>query len=71
MLPPDVVVSKVMVTLPVPELSAFVIGGTSLAGDSVAVNVGFVGAVLDGEVEDPQPAATNASATIRPEKRFI
>src|SRR6185503_21252261 len=51
---PLVVVSNVIVTLPLPDDSAFVIGGFSLAGDSTAVNVGRT--VL-GEVDDePHPA---------------
>jgi hypothetical protein len=66
---PDVVVSKVIVTFPVPDASAFVIGGTSFAGDSVAVNVGLAGAEL-GEVDELH-AATNASGTSRADRRFI
>ena len=48
-----------------------VTGGTSFAGDSAAVNVGLVGAVVDGDVEELQPAAARASATAMRDKRVI
>jgi hypothetical protein len=60
----------VIVTFPVPDASAFVIGGTSFAGNKIAVNVGFGAAVL-GDVDDPHAVATNASGTIRASARFI
>src|SRR5262245_9190330 len=69
-LPPLVVVSNVIVAEPVPEASALVIGGTSFEGSNWAVNVGFVGVVL-GDVELPQPAATNASAMAAVDSRFM
>src|SRR5579871_474008 len=73
MLPePSFVVSNVIVTLPLPDASALAIGGTSLAGSSVAVNVGLVGADDDGDVDDePQPTAMNASAIARADRRFM
>src|SRR5215472_16509469 len=63
------VTSNVIVTVPLPEASGPTIGGTSLDGNSVAVNVGFVGE--DGDVDDePHPAARNASAASA-DRRFI
>src|SRR6476659_3466088 len=62
--------SNVMVASPRPPASALVIGGTSLAVESVAVNFGAAG--VDGAVEDfEQPTATNARATANRDKRFI
>jgi len=46
-------------------------GGTSFAGESVAVNVGFVGVVGVGVVELLQPAARTAIATAMGDRRFI
>src|SRR5215831_6433151 len=70
MLLPDVVVSNVMVTVPLPADSALETGGTSLAGNNVAVNVGFVG--VEGDVDDePHPAAAMADAIASTNKRFI
>src|SRR5947208_16071051 len=64
------VTSKVIVAVPLPDASVPVIGGTSLAGRRSAVNVGLVGVVGDGDVDDLQPvAATRAMATAA--KRFI
>jgi len=51
--------------------SAFVIGGISFAGDICAVNVGLVGVVEDGDVEELQPMATRAAATASTDKRVI
>jgi hypothetical protein len=48
-----------------------VIGGTSFAADSAAVNVGLLGVVVDGVVDDEQPAAASARATANRDKRFI
>jgi hypothetical protein len=48
-----------------------VIGGTSFAAESAAVNVGLV-VVVDGVVDDfEQPTATTARATANRDKRFI
>jgi hypothetical protein len=44
--------------------------GTSFDGDSVAVNVGFVGAVGAVE-EEPHPAAKKPRATNKRDTRFI
>src|SRR5579864_8113848 len=65
------VTANVIVTFPLPDASGPVTGGTSFEGISVAVNVGSVGDDEDGEVEDEHPAATNASATLSANKRFI
>jgi hypothetical protein len=62
-------VTNVIVTFPVTVDSALVTGGTSLAGNSVAVNVGLVGDV--GDVELLQPAASRASTTATGDTRFI
>jgi len=64
-------VTSVIDTFPATVDSAFVIGGTSFAGDSVAVNVGFVGVVGVGVVELLQPAARRAIATAMGDRRFI
>jgi hypothetical protein len=69
MFAPLVVVSKVMVAEPEPDDSALVIGGTSFEGNNWALNVGFVGP--DGDVELPQPAATNESAMTVVDSRFM
>jgi hypothetical protein len=69
MFPPLEVVSNVIVTLPLPDDSAFEIGGFSLEGDNTAVNVGRT--VL-GEVDDPPHAATKKlSAMAKTERCFI
>jgi hypothetical protein len=66
------VVTNVTVAVPVPAASAPTIAGTSLAGESVAVNVGFVGVVGAVEDELPQAAANTPRVTnSREEKRFI
>jgi hypothetical protein len=65
------VVTSVIDTLPVTTDSLLVTGGTSFEGDSDAVNVGLVGVVDDGDVEELQPTATRASATAMRDKRVI
>jgi hypothetical protein len=65
------VVTIVIDALPLTVDSAFVTGGTSFAGDSAAVNVGFVGVVGVGVVELLQPAARKATATAMGDRRFI
>ena len=47
-----------MVASPLPPASAPAIGGTSFAGDSVAVNVGFV-VVVEGDVDDFEQPSGN------------
>jgi hypothetical protein len=66
------VLNIVTVTVPAPDDSAFVMGGTSFAGSSVAVNVFVVvvGAVGDEELFE-QPAANRLRATATNDKRFI
>jgi len=64
-------VTNVIDAVPVATDSAFVMGGTSFAGDRVAVNVGFVGVVDVGVVELLQPAARSAIATATGGRRFI
>jgi hypothetical protein len=61
----------VIVALPLTVDSALVIGGTSFAGDSVAVNVGFVGDGFVGVELSLQPAARRASAIATGDNRFI
>src|SRR5579871_4580746 len=73
-LPDESFVTNIVIdTLPVPDDSALVMGGTSLDGNSVAVKTGLGAAVLpEGDVDDePQPAATNASATINAATRVM
>src|SRR5438445_333019 len=65
------VTTKVIVASPLATDSAFVIGGTSLAGDSVAVNVGLVGVVGVGELLLLQPAANRARTIATGDRRFI
>src|SRR5258707_11473664 len=65
------VVTRVTVAVPLPAASAPTIAGTSLAGDSVAVNVGLVGVVGAVEDELPQPDTSTANATTRRDRRFI
>src|SRR5882724_5454610 len=65
------VVSIVIVTEPLPTDSAPLIGGTSLAGDSVAVNVGLAAAVVGAVDELPHPAAKSASDATRTGSPFI
>jgi hypothetical protein len=66
----SLVMSKVIVTLPLPLDSAFDTGGFSLAGRSVAVNVGLVGEVgVAGELL--QPTAMSESATLTIDSRFM
>jgi hypothetical protein len=66
----SLVVTIVTVEVPLPVASAPTIAGFSFAGNSVAVNVGFVGAV--GVVEDePQPETRTPKATHRRDRRFI
>src|SRR5882724_9177290 len=67
---PSFVVSSTIVAVPATVPSGPETGGTSFAGDSVAVNVGFVG---DGAVVDelPQPAANSPSAAASKDKRFM
>ena len=65
------VVTSVIDTLPVTTDSELLTGGTSLAGDSAAVNVGLVGVVDEGDVEELQPTAARASATAMRDKRVI
>src|ERR1044072_2741306 len=65
---PSLTVSIVTVDVPCTVDSAFVTGGTSFAGESVAVKIVRFG-LAEGEVgeseSDPHPAANSASATIR------
>src|SRR6267378_2897224 len=66
------VTSNVMVAVPVPEASAPTMGGTSLAGDNVALKTGWretVGFVTDDEL--PQPPARTPSARTMTDRRFI
>jgi hypothetical protein len=67
----SLVTTIVIVALPDTVDSAFVIGGTSFAGDNVAVNVGLVGVVGVGELLLLQPAASRASTTAMGDRRFI
>jgi hypothetical protein len=72
MLPaPSFAVTNVIEAFPLATDSALVIGGTSFAGDSAAVNVGLVGVVGVGVVELLQPAASNATATAIGDRCFI
>src|SRR5262249_52864855 len=64
-------VISVMDAVPFTVDSALVIGGTSFAGDSVAVNVGLVGGGLVGVELLLQPAARSASTTAMGDRRFI
>src|SRR6516164_6931310 len=68
--PASFVTSNVIVTNPLPDASGPATGGTSLDGSSVALKVGFVGDE-DGDVDEPHPAARNASATASADRRFI
>src|SRR5262245_7584787 len=62
---------KVIVAVPLPVASAPVIAGTSLAGLSAAVNVGFTG-VFEGSLDDlPHAAAPTASMAATTARRFI
>src|SRR5436309_1468772 len=64
--------SNVIVASPLPPASALVMGGTSFAVKSVAVNVGLVGVVVVGDVDDlEQPAARTATAMANVNKRLI
>jgi hypothetical protein len=68
------VVFSVMLTTPFTVDSTLVIGGTSLAGDSDAVNMfgpttGVGAGVPDDEL--PQPAVSSANPTARTDRRFI
>src|SRR4030095_5551055 len=65
------VTTNAIVIFPEPPDSAFVIGGTSLAGRRSAVNVGLVGVVVDGAVDDLEQPAARASTAARTAKRFI
>src|SRR5436305_8548924 len=65
------VTTIVIVALPLTVDSALVTGGTSLAGESAAVNVGLVGVVGVGELLLLQPAASRASTTAMGDRRFI
>src|SRR4051794_3820265 len=64
------VVTIVTVAVPLPLASAPVTAGTSLAGDSVATNVGLVGVVGAVEDELPQPDTKTPRANRR-DSRFI
>jgi hypothetical protein len=64
-------VISVMDAVPFTVDSALVTGGTSFAGDSVAVNVGLVGVGVVGVELLLQPAARTASATAMGDRRFI
>ena len=65
----SLVATIVTVAVPLPLASAPVTAGTSLAGDSVATNVGLVGVV--GAVDElPQPE-TNAPRANSRDSRFI
>src|SRR5471032_1407349 len=65
------VVTIVTVAVPLPVASAPTIAGTSFAGSSVAVNVGFVGDVVAAVDELPQPDTRTPRATMSRDKRFI
>src|SRR3954454_21163903 len=69
--PASFAVMSVIDAVPVTVDSALVTGGTSFAGDSVAVNVGLVGVGVLGVELLLQPAAKSASATAMGDKRFI
>src|SRR6266705_910132 len=68
------VVTNVMLAVPLTPDSAFVTGGTSLAGDNAAVNVGLAAAVglVVADVEFfVHPAARSTIATTGTDRRFI
>jgi hypothetical protein len=67
----SLVTLKVIVAVPVPPASELLIGGTSFAVESAAVNVGCVGEVVVGAEEFEQPTANNASAEANRDWRFI
>jgi hypothetical protein len=62
-----------MVIDALPEItdSALVIAGISFDGEMDAVNVGLVGVVEDGDVEELQPTAKRATATASTDRRVI
>src|SRR5437667_10712989 len=67
------VVTNVMLAVPLTPDSAFVTGGTSLAGDNAAVNVGLaVAGVVVADVEFlVHAAASSRIATTGTDRRFI
>src|SRR2546425_12969984 len=69
----SLVTSKVSAAVPDDTDSAFVMAGTSFAGDNCAENVSLVGgAVGVGVVDEPlQPTASNARTTARKDARVI
>src|SRR5436309_3251562 len=69
--PASFAVMRVIDAVPFTVDSAFVTGGTSLDGDSVAVNVGLVGVGVLGVELLLQPTAKSASATAMGDRHFI
>jgi len=68
----SLVTSKVSVAVPDATDSAFVMAGTSFAGDNCAEKVILLGAVGVGAVsEPPQPTANEAKATAIKDARVI
>src|SRR5438093_5627126 len=68
----SLVTSNVIVAVPDATDSAFVMGGTSFAGESCAENVGLGGVVGVGAVDEPlQPTARDARTTRRTDARVI
>jgi hypothetical protein len=68
----SLVVTNVIEAVPLTVDSLLVTGGTSFAGERVAVKVGLVGDVLLGVVEELlQPAAQSASARATGDNRVI
>src|SRR5215813_2461033 len=65
------VTTNVIVMLPLPVDSVFVIAGTSFAGRMSTVNVGFVGVDVDGDVDDFEQPIESARIAARTEIRFI
>src|ERR1044071_7774348 len=65
------VTSNVIVAVPLPVDSALLTGGTSFAGLRVAVNVGLVGGLFDGEFDELHAAVPMAMAATRTVRRFI
>src|SRR5471032_2316760 len=65
------VATIVTTAVPLPVASAPTMEGTSFAGNSVAVNVGFVGVVVAAVDELPQPDTRTPRATMSRDKRFI
>src|SRR5438105_13081465 len=65
------VTSNVTVASPRHDDSAFVIAGTSFDGSSVAVKVGLLGVVVDGDVDELHEVDPTARMAARTARRFI